>query len=191
MKDGFGVELYTYRGISTKYNQSLDCSKFNDLNFVFDIDNTKLITINNDNEESKDIEKLLKSNFLNNFYFEKMEKQLNEIKKDWYNASKAGSYFYMNKGINEINKKVQTIFYDFILDALLEMYNKYQMDESNFEIKKINKNNGDNSQDEGEKIFFELLRKTDKFTYYFNNYVKGFEKIDFFHISHLFCDEFI
>ena len=191
MKDGFGVEWCTYRGISTKYTQSLDCSKFNALNFVFDIDNIKLITINNNNKDSKDIEKLLKSNFLNKFYLEKFEKQLNEIKKDWQNVSKTDSYFNMNKEINEINKKIQTIFYDFILDALSEMYNKYQMDESNFEIKKINKNNEDNSQDEGEKIFFEFLRRSDKFTYYFDNYVKSFEKIDFYHISHLLCDEFI
>ena len=149
------------------------------------------ININNNNEESKDIEKLLKSNFLNTFYLEKLEKQLNEIKKDWKNVGKTDSYFHMNKEINEINKKVQNIFYDFILNALLEMYNKYQMDESNFEIKKIKINNEDNSQDEGEKIFFELLRRSDKFTYYFGNYVKGFEKMDFYHISHLFCDEFI
>ena len=50
MKNGFGKEFLTYRGINTKYSKELDCSNFKDLNFVFDADNKRLKTIVDDEE---------------------------------------------------------------------------------------------------------------------------------------------
>ena len=188
MKNGFGKELLTFRGINIKYSKELDCSEFNDLNFVFDVDNKNLIKIN-ENKESNIIEQLLTLNFLD---ISQLEKELEELKKEWKKISNSESYFNINEHIHKINKKVQKIFYEFILNVLLEIYINLQFDVTDFCIKKQNINNVSNSEVlEEEKQFFEYFKRTDKFTLYFDNYVIGFEKINFFNISRLLCDEFV
>ena len=186
MKYGFGKELLTFRGINTKYSRELNCSKFKDLNFVFDADNKKLINIT-ENRESKNIETLLELDFLDICY---LEKKFNDVKKEWKKISNTESYFNINKKINETNKKIQEIFYDFILNVLTQIYKKIQFDESG--IKNIKINDGNNLEiPGGEKIFFVYFKRTDKFIFYFQNYIIGFEKVNIFNISRLFCDEVI
>ena len=203
------AEIYTsYKGINSCFSPNIDLDSFRTLNFIIDIDNKKQM-INNikDNKEAKDINLLLKyvnsilkgSLFYNrSFFLEgyllKLHKNLKNII-DGYNAiarnSEAeDSYFYMNAKILNINRQIQEIFYDFVLNILVELNKDYTLDPS-LQSPVVQRLNENPRLSEEEKIFLKFSRETVKYNTYFENFISGFKVYDGLKVSLLFSDEYV
>ena len=180
-------------GVYKKNDQNIE---FNGVNFVFDVDQNKLIFINKDNnKESEKINNLLI--YINNkkiapFLNECITHMKQKLKEDVYKIFEniPESFFYTDGIIDEKNREIQLIFYDFILNIILKRYEKYQLDESCSSIKELKGNEYTNLSKE-ENFFYELLAGNGKHNFYFNHFIKIFKQFDEFRISQIFCDEFI
>ena len=205
----------TFRGANIAFYPALDLSNFKALNFVIDLENKKqpIITIT-DNNEAREINLLLKylHNILNGSIFSKktlflgeyilkLQKNLKNILKDYNtlamnDSNVANSFFYMNKSIMNINRQIQEIFYDFILNILVEL-NKDRI--SNSKINPQPNAPGDLKEEkkfdsrltEEEIIFLKYLKASIKYGLYFNNFIDNFNAFDEIKVSLLFSDEYV
>ena len=128
----------SFRGVNCEYKPNIEF-KFKGLNLVIDIEDKKNPIINNPKSKQEKIINInillkyidntlnsKKNNFFLDKYLQKLHKNLNNILKDYNYIAKndsnvANSFFYMNKSIMNINRQIQEIFYDFILNILVEL----------------------------------------------------------------------
>ena len=198
----------SFIGINSEYSPNLDFSNFKSLNFVIDIENKKkqLINIIKTNKESEEINKLLKyvfnilkkkkvnSDFLGNLILTLKEK-IKSIKVQYnqYNYrmknSTTNSFFSVSKFILETNRKIQEMFYDFLLDILVVLNKDFELDPSlKMPIKLKNQNK---KYCEEEQIFLKYCRNTIKYNTYFDLFIKRFTSAEELKVSLLFSDEYV
>ena len=194
-----------FRGCNCKYNKEVDLSNLDCLNFVIDMEDKKQpINVKNTNSNTIDVKRinlLLKylDNVLNSsrkyFFLDKhllkLHKNLKDILKVYNNIAKndsniANLFFYMNKSIMKINRQIQEIFYDFILNILVEL---------NKDIAKKNpsrnEENGNTRISEEETIFMKLITDSIKYNLYFESFIDKFKAPDGIKVSLLFSDEYV
>ena len=194
----------SFFGVNTDYDKSINLSGFLGLTFVVDLENKKhnLMKIR-ENKDSGKIDILLEyvNNILNgrkvrsfflSFCLSSLIHKLEEIKKEYEKnyKNKKCSYFYLDENIKKINRKVQEIFYDFVLNMIEIMNKDYILDEQSSSIIE-NKNNKNCKLSEEEKIFLDFHKKTVKYYFYYNNFIQSFKSMDEMRISLIFCDEFV
>ena len=204
------IETFTsYKGINCKYSEDIDLDDLKELNFVIDIENKKKIIVNiKETKEAKEINSLLryvngilnksifknKSLFLKDYLlklYDKLKIILNEyINITQKNKNFVDSFFYMDESIMNINRKIQEVFYDFVLNILLELSKDFIFDSSlkNPVVKKIIDNP---KLSEEEKLFLKYSRKTIKYVSYFDNFISQFNAYDGIKVSLLFSDEYV
>ena len=211
VKSGEGDDTVStsFKGVNSVLEDDLDLSNFTVLYFVINLDNKKqpLISIS-DCDEAREIKLVLKyiNNILNrtmflkkSFFLEgyllKLYKNLKNILKEYNeiasnDSNVAESFFYINKSIMNINRQIQEVFYDFVLNILVELNKDYSFDPSlkNPVIHKIIDNP---KLSEEEKIFLKFSRDTIKYNTYFNNFINDFRCYDGIRVSLLFSDEYV
>ena len=189
----------SFLGVNTDFNTKLNLSKYNSEIFLIDIENKKIFSLN----ESKELKKLFE--YINNILNDKKQikssfllKAINSLKanieliKNLYKQKakyQSNSYFFLSEKIIDINILIQESFYDFILNIIYISDNDYQIDKSCSIIEKRTNNKLVNLSEE-ENIFLKYFRKTDKYNYYYNHFIKEFDSIDELKIPLLFCKEF-
>ena len=192
----------SFRGVNCEYKPNIE-SKFKGLNLVIDIEDKKNPIINNPKSKQEKIINInillkyidntlnsKKNNFFLDKYLQKLHKNLNNILKDYNYIAKndsnvANSFFYMNKSIMNINRQIQEIFYDFILNILVEL-NKDRI------INPFPKNEHVNTNISAEeKIFKKIIEDSLKYNLYFNDFKKGFKTPDEINVSLLLSDEYV
>ena len=198
MKKGFQHPGPTLRGVNINYSNELDISAFDGLEFIVDF-HKKILTYKkgSNSKELNEIKKLLefkKKKKEKSFLIDALtilERKLNEIK-TVYNRDikkKEETFFYVDEHVKKINKEIQKAFYDFNLSILVELYKEYQLNETcDSIIKNANKNK---KLPEGENIFLNYIKRTEKYNIYFNNFVQNFDFIDGYSMSLFFCDYFV
>jgi hypothetical protein len=192
-----------FKGVNCEYKPNIE-SKFKGLNLVVDIEDKKNPIINNPKSKQEKIINInillkyidntlnsKKNNFFLDKYLQKLHKNLNNILKDYNYIAKndsnvANSFFYMNKSIMNINRQIQEIFYDFILNILVEL-NKERI------INPFPKNeqNVNTNISAEEKIFKKMIEDSLKYNLYFNDFKKGFKTPDEINVSLLLSDEYV
>ena len=201
--DYYTAVLTGFKGINTKYRENLDLSRFSSIYFIVDLESDNAIVNIRSNKESKKIVKLLKyidnilnkknvnSVFLKN-YILTLKQHLLNIENEFPNLKEILSYsfFSMNKEINKINRKIQQIFYDFIIDTLIILSKDLELDQtSKFPVNiKYFKDKNMSSE---ENIFLEKTRATVKYNTYFDLFIKRFSVNEELSVSLLFIDEFV
>ena len=212
IKSGNEVLNTSFIGVNTKFTGDLVLSSFRNLNFVIDMEDKKnIINPIDSNKENEEIQKLLKyihhilnhkkidkSFFLDEYLLE-VKKKLKEANKDYKNLMQENnnninvrnnSFFYINEEINKINRRIQEIFYDFILNILVILNQDFQIDNTlNAPFKKIIYTNPKYSDEE--IIFLNYIRKTIKYNTYFDIFLKSFKAADELKVSLLFSDEYV
>ena len=201
-------EIYiSFRGGNCQFEPKIDLSNFSKLYFIIDLEDKKQPIINVFvNNEANNINLLLK--FINNvlngshysrnpFFLEKyiikLQKNLNNILSEYNeiamnDSNVANSFLYMNKSIMKINRQIQEIFYDFILNILVELNKDYIINPPHKKAKDIII---DPRQSEEEKIFMKLIRDSVKYNLYFINFITYFKAPDEIKVSFLFSDEYV
>ena len=201
LKEGDEALNPTFRGVNTSYNPQLDFSNFRTVEFIVDIESKSIKCINKKKKEAEEINKLLK-------YFEKilnnkkvkssfldicLNNLKNKIKKIKFEYDKLkinnDSFFYIDKDISDINKKIQIAFYDFILNILIQLNKDYKLNEQCNDIIKTNYKNENLSEEE--QIFLENFRIAIKYITYYDNFISQFKAVDELKVSLLFTDEFV
>ena len=212
LKNGRGIEgpSTSFKGVNCDYN-TVDFSKINTPDFVIDIEDKKQPIKNKEiSEDADDINLLLK--YINNvlsgsllfrkkFFIDKYILRLNEnlknVLKDYNELAKndsniAYSFFYMNKSIFIINRRIQEIFYDFVLNILVELNKDYVI--INYskpgKEKEIEKK-VDAKRTEEERIFIKFIKASVKNGLYFKNFISEFNALDEIKVSLLFSDEYV
>ena len=194
----------SFFGVNADYDKNINLSDFLGLIFIVDLENKKhnIIKIR-ENKDSEKIDILLdyvnnilngkkvRSSFLS-LYLSTLMHKLEEIKMEYEKKykNKKGSYFYVDENIKKINRNVQEIFYDFILDMLMEMNKDYMLDEQSSSIIE-NRNNKYSKLSEEENIFLNYHKKTVKYYFYYNSFIQNFKSMDEMRISLLLCDDFV
>jgi len=193
----------SFRGVNCEYKPNIEF-KFKGLNLVIDIEDKKNPIINNPKSKQEKIINInillkyidntlysKKNNFFLDKYLQKLHKNLNNILNDYNYIAKndsnvANSFFYMNKSIMNINRQIQEIFYDFILNILVEL-NKDRI------INPFPKNeqNVNTNISAEEKIFKKIIEDSLKYNLYFNDFKKGFKTPDEINVSLLLSDEYV
>jgi hypothetical protein len=120
-----------------------------------------------------------------------LEKKLNDIKSIYTRdmKNKDETFYYVDENVKIVNKEIQRAFYDFNLSILVELYKEYQLNDNCSSI--IKNANKKNLPSEGENIFLNYIKRTDKYNIYFNNFVKNFDFIDGYSMSFFICDDFV
>ena len=199
----------SYIGVNSEYNPNFNFSSFQSLNFVVDLENKKnqFINLIKKNEESEEINKLLnyafnimkhkkvKSSFLANLLLtlkSKIKKTRDEYNYRMKNST-SKTFLCVNKFISETNKKIQEIFYDFVLDILVVLNKDFELDPSlEMAIKLKNKDKIKNIEYcEEEQIFLKYCRKAIKYNTYFDLFIKRFISLEELKVSLLFSDEYV
>ena len=159
-----------FRGVNASLNSiSMNqLENYRELYFIIDIENRKksIIYLDNNNEEGKNINLLLiyisnilkgkkqNSQFLFNF-INSLKTNLQNIKNEYDTTieNKApNSFFYFNKDIRRINRKIQEAFYDFNLNIISIIYKFHEFNISSSSIEK--EKNDVSFIDTEEKFFF-------------------------------------
>ena len=195
----------SYIGVNSEYSPNYDFCNFKSLNFVIDIENKKKQLINKikTNKESEEINKLLKyafnimkkkkvnSSFLGNLIFTLKEK-IKSTRAQYNDRMKnitTNSFFSVNNFILETNRKIQEMFYDFVLDILVVLNKDFELDPSlKMPIKNKNKNT---KYCEEEQIFLKYCRNTIKYNTYFDLFIKRYISAEELKVSLLFSDEYV
>ena len=197
----------TFRGVNSNFGPGFDFSNFRNLNFIFDIENKRIKTIEknkedgNEKAEKKELLLLLKyienilngrkvySNFLCNC-LSSLKDKLVKVKKEYDKKVKnaTDSFLYVNKIIIDINRQIQEAFYDFVLNILIVIYKDYKLDPSCKEIIKSVYNNSERTEEEN--IFLKNYRNTIKYNTYFDLFISQFKSADELKVSLLFSDEY-
>ena len=198
MKKGFMHPGPTLRGVNINYSNELDVSAFDGLDFIVDF-HKKILTHkkSSNSKEFNEIKKLLdfmKKKKEKSFLIESLrilEKKLNDIKSIYTRdiKNKDEIFYYVDEHVKIVNKEIQRAFYDFNLSILVELYKEYQLNDNCSSI--IKNANKKNLPSEGENIFLNYIKRTDKYNIYFNNFVKNFDFIDGYSMSLFICDDFV
>ena len=197
LKNGFDINQNTFRGINTEFNWKLNLSNFSNLYYIVHLNNNKyqLISLKNSSKEKEDINKILE--FMN-LIFKKNSKpvksyflaeslttlrnKLKKIRVDYnekFNKQKCAN-FYIDNFINKKNREIQNAFYDFNLKIMSILYEC-------FEFENIKHNNPKFSEEEN--IFLEYLSYSDKYTFFFKDFIKDFIFFEDYNNAYLFSDE--
>ena len=199
--------LQGFKGINTKYSEDMNLSILNDVEFIIDLEGEEVIVNRKLTKESKQIVKLLEyiDKILNNkkvsksYFLQKdllkLFAYLKIIYEDYFNKNKEEDsnldiYFNMNKEINERNKKIQIVFYDFIIDNLIILNKDFEL-EPTFEYPVKKKLFTNSNLSEEEKNFLKFARDSIKYNTYFDLFIKRFNANEELKISLLFIDEFV
>ena len=195
----------TYTGVNCNFDYDMDLSKHKSLYFIIDMeDKSNYITPIYLNKEAKEIDTLLK--YINNILNHKkingsfflldillsLKKKLKNIFKEYCNQKheKNDTFFNVDAGIIQINRKIQEVFYDFILNILVILNKDFELDPTLKEtIIKRNYNNPKFSEEE--KLFLKFIRNTIKYNTYFDLFIKRFQAADEIKVSLLFSDEYV
>ena len=191
------------RGVNTAYNKDIEFTEFKGLFTIIDLDNKKkkFINIIEENEESTEISNLLEylNNILNNKkvtsvflgkYLSSLKDKLVILKKEYESKyTKNIPFLYVDKNILEINRKIQELFYDFILNILTVLYKDFKYEVSSSSIKKKKFKNTKFSDEEN--IFLKYIRISIKYNTYFELFVSDFNTSDELKLSLIFADEFV
>ena len=192
----------SFKGVNANYNSCLDFCDFANLFSIVDLESRKKKYLNfiKKNEESKEVNKLIeyvnnilnnknvKSHFLSNILIELKDKLIN-IKKEYDRKfTKNIPFLYVDSNITEINRKIQEIFYDFILNILVILYKDLKYEKTTLEIKKKNYKIKEFSEEEN--IFLKFIRATIKYNTYFELFISNFSTSDEIKLSLLFSDEY-
>ena len=191
------------RGVNTAFSHDLELSEFSGLFTIIDLENKKkrLINIIRENEESVEISKLLE--YLNNIFNNKkvssvflagylttLKDKLMALKKEYDSKyTKNVPFLYVDKNILEINRKIQELFYDFILNILTILYKDFKYEVSSSSIKKKKFKNTKFTDEEN--IFLKFIRGSIKYNTYFELFVSDFKTSDELRLSLIFTDEFV
>ena len=160
----------------------------------------------------KDKDKNIESFFLKPF-IDRLKKALDsyifkkqDSKKIEFNTNiknKYVNFFNSSKEIIEKNKKIQEIFYDFILNIIMLFYLdnslnssfdkivKDKPEDSKKRLYKLRNIDKDKDMNENEEFFCEQFRNSVKYNTYFVNFISKFESLDIYKIPFLFSEEFI
>ena len=202
LKDYIQPNFTSFLGVNVDFDKNINFSDFLGLNYVIDLENKKLNIIKiRENKDSEKLDLLLdyvnnilndkkvRSNFLS-FYLSSLIHKLEEIKKEYEKKykNKNVSFFYVDENIKKINRNVQEIFYDFVLNMLVIMNKDFILDDQSSSIIE-NKNNCKLSEEE--EIFLNYHKKTIKYYFYYNTFIQNFKSMDEIKISLIFCDEFV
>ena len=192
----------SYKGVNANYHSSMNFSEFANLFSIVDLESKKRKFINfiKNNEESKEINRLLdyvnnilnnkkvKSHFLSNILIELKEKLI-DVKIDYDRKfTKNVPFLYVDSKVTEINRKIQEIFYDFILNILVVLYKDLKYEKSTLKIKKKKYKIKEFSEEEN--IFLKFIRATIKYNTYFELFISNFSTSDEIKLSLLFSDEY-
>lgn len=206
LKSDYYSMITGFKGVNTKYSDNVDLSKFRNVNFIIDLEREDAIIHRKENKESKNIMKLLKyinnilnqkkiskSYFLNDILL-KLKNDLKDLKTEYEkNTSKekaSNSFFHIDKTINEMNRKIQGIFYNFLINTLIILNKDLELDPtSNYPVN-IKSYTSKNLSDE-ENIFLQKTRETVKYNTYFDLFIKRFSVSEELKVSLLFIDEFV
>ena len=194
----------SFKGVNTNYDIGLDFEGFNSLNFIIDLENKKKKFINCIKKHSLDAQetnklleyinlilnnKSVKSCFLAEPLILLKDKLVN-VKKEYDSKfTKNIPFLFVDKNIFKINRKIQEIFYDFILNILGILYKDFKYDYSTISIKKDLYKSEEFSQEE--KTFLKLIRFSVKYNTYLDLFVSNFKTIDELKLSLLFTDEYV
>ena len=193
----------TFTGVNSHFDWDFNFDSLDNLSFIIDMENKKnFITTIHDNKESKDINKLLKyiNNILNHKKVDKslflsdilstLKRKIKTVLKEYSNKTNVDSFFYMDQKIMQLNRELQEIFYDFILNILVILHKDFEIDPSMTDpIKKRKYTNPKMSEEE--QIFLEYTRHTIKYNTYFELFIKDFKAADEIKVSLLFSDEYV
>ena len=193
----------TLRGVNTSFNPKLNFSRFNNIDYIFDIDNKEIKCINKKSIEAEEINKLLKyfEKILNSkigkiksYFLEtslnKLKNKIKQIKSD-YDKIKLNidTFFYINKDISVINKRIQIAFYDFILNILIQLNKDYKLNDKCSDIIRTDFKNENLAEEE--TIFLTFFRQAIKYLTYYDNFIRRFEAADELKVSLIFTDEYV
>ena len=202
LEDGDDTLNTSFKGVNTNYSSNLELNEFADLYLIIDLENKKKKFLNfiKENKESKEIKKLLeyvnnilnhknvKSYFLSHYLNDLRDKLIN-VKKDYDRKfTKNIPFFYVDNNITAINRKIQEIFYDFILNILVVLYKDLKYEKSSLEITKRKYKIKEFSEEEN--IFLDIIRDTIKYNTYFELFISNFTTSDQIKLSLLFSDEY-
>ena len=195
----------SFKGVNSEIIENLDLSKFKVLNFIIDLENTKepILSISN-NKETTEINTLLskvdtiltkekkKTPFSEAII--NLKKSIKEILKEYSDNAKVNpkideSFFYVNEIVFNKSKAIQEIFYNFILNILVELNKDYTFDPT-FTFPLIKNINDSPKLQEEEKLFLKFSRNTIKYNSYFQ-FLSDFKVYDGLKLSLLFSDEFV
>ena len=161
----------------------------------------------------KDKDKNIESFFLKPF-IDRLKKGLDfyiskktDSKKIEFNTNiknKYVNFFNSSKEIIEKNRKIQELFYDFILNIIMVFYldnslsssfDKIEKDKTDENFKnrlyKLRKIEKDKVMNENEDFFCKQFRSSVKCKIYFDNFISDFKSLDIYKIPFLFSEEFI
>ena len=206
LKSDYNSIITGFKGVNTKYHSNLDLSYFKTVYFVIDLESENLIVIRKETKESKKIIKLLnyienilnnkklsKSLFLQKFILTLKQKLKNlnlGIENNIYKETTEESFFKMDQSINETNRKIQEIFYDFVIDTLVILSKDFELDPTSQYPVNIKHFTDKNLSDE-ENTFLKKSRDSVKYNTYFDLFIRRFTVSEELRVSLLFIDEFV
>ena len=206
LKSDFHTIMTGFKGVNTKYHSNLDLSRFRTVDFIIDLESENLIVNRKETKESKEIMKLLKyidnilinnkkikSLFLQKCLLSLKNKLKNLNLRSDINEAKeyiSGSLFKMDQSINQNNRKIQEIFYDFVIDTLIILSKDVELDPTSKYPVNI-KHYKDSNLSEEENIFLQRSRYSVKYNTYFDLFIRNFSVSDELKVSLLFVDEFV
>ena len=197
LKNGFDIMQNTFRGINTEFNWKLNLSNFSNLFYIVHLNNSKnqLISLKNNNEDKQNIDKLLEyisiifkkhSKPVKSYFLAEslttLRNKLKKIRVDYnekYNKQKCPN-FYIDNFIYRQNREIQDAFYNFNLKVIGVLYESFEFEN--------NKHNNPKFSEE-ENIFLEYLSYTDKYTFFFKDFIKTFRFFEDYNNAYLFSDE--
>ena len=210
LKDDGIFPIWTcFMGVNTKFDSNLISSfsdKFKKFNFIIDMENKKdIINPLISGKDSKEIHQLYLyiDNIINNKKIDKsfflkeylliVKSKLKEIFEKYTSLMKGktiDTFFNINEQINKINRRIQEIFYDFVLNILVVLYKDFEINNKlETPIKKRKYINPKLSEEE--KIFLKYYRRTSKYNTYFESFLTYFDVPDEIKVSLLFSDEYV
>ena len=203
LTEGDSVFTY-YKGVNTSFNSNIKIKNLDEnLNFIIDLENkNQLIECIRKNNESDEMNLLLK--YINDILNKKkvksyflsdcllsLKRKLKNIKKEYDDQIESDSFFFINENIVKINRKIQEVFYDFILNILVMMKKEYEYDLSSLEIRRNDDIIKHLDLSDEERIFLKYCGYSVKHGTYFDNFVKDFKAIDELEVSLLFSDVYV
>ena len=205
LKSDFYTINTGFKGVNMKYQSNLDLSYFKSVDFIVDLESENTIIIRKETKDSKEIIKLLKyiDNVLNHkkvksFFLQQyllnLKTNLKNLKLGNEFSDKkeyiSGSLFFMDNSINENNRKIQEIFYDFVIDTLIILSKDLELDPTSKHPVNI-KPFIDSNLSEEENIFLKRSRFSVKYNTYFDLFIRNFSVNEELKVSLLFIDEFV
>lgn len=201
IKKGDFVLNSSFHGVNDSFNISYNFEEFHNLNFIINLENKKNcivnIRYNNEVEEIKYllnyIDKILNNKNVESYFLSNsiisLKKNLENLKKyeHTFTDNKSDSFFHINDNINQNNKKIQNIFYEFNLEIISILYKDIHFNiSSSFRTKENNINLPFSNE---EKVFLKLIKRTIKYATYFDSFIKDFNLPEEMNIALYFFDE--